>query len=79
MLALPDGLRERWRRLVGLAAPVWAHGVALGWGVAGAVAGQVLTYVLFIAVTGWGYLRTDWAGRAAAMMDERGTREAGDG
>lgn len=61
MLALPDGLRERWR------------------GVAGAVAGQVLTYVLFIAVTGWGYLRTDWAGRAAAMMDERGTREAGDG
>lgn len=60
----------------GMVATSWLLGVGLGWGVAGAVVGQVATYGLFVAVTAWGYLRTDWAGRATAMMDERGSREA---
>lgn len=56
--------------MVGLS---WVLGVGFGWGVTGALVGQATAYVFFVLVTGWGYLRTDWAGRAATMLRERGS------
>jgi MATE family multidrug resistance protein len=51
-------------------------GVRLGYGVLGAYAGIAACYLLFVAVSAWGYLFTDWAGRAAGLMDERGSADA---
>ncbi|MFB6127729.1 MAG: MATE family efflux transporter [Halolamina sp.] len=60
----------------GMVGLTWLLAVGLNWGTAGAYAGVAATYVLFLAVSTVGYLRTDWAGRAAEMMAERGTAEA---
>lgn len=49
-------------------------GVLLGWGVTGVYAGLVLFYRWSAAIVGWGFARGDWADRATAMMDERGSR-----
>jgi putative MATE family efflux protein len=48
-------------------------GVTFGLGPLGAYAGVVLSYVWMALVVLWAFARTDWAGRAAGMME---TREA---
>ncbi|MFB6221760.1 MAG: MATE family efflux transporter [Halolamina sp.] len=59
--------------LGGMVGVTWLVGVELGYGVLGAYAGIVACYLLFVAVSAWGYLFTDWAGRAAGLMVERGS------
>jgi len=51
----------------------WGLYELAGWGIEAAYAGQFACYVLMIAVTAWGLARTDWVGRATAMLDERGS------
>ncbi|QZP36974.1 MATE family efflux transporter [Halobaculum magnesiiphilum] len=51
----------------------WGLYELLGWGIEAAYAGQFACYVLMLAVTAWGLVRTDWVGRATAMLDERGS------
>lgn len=62
----------------GMVGVSWLLGVGLGWGVTGAYVGIVACYVLMLAISAWGYARTDWAGRAADMMVERGSVAAKD-
>lgn len=59
--------------LGGMVGVTWLVGVRLEFGVLGAYAGIIACYLLFVAVSAWGYFFTDWAGRAAGMMVERGT------
>jgi MATE family multidrug resistance protein len=59
--------------LGGMVGVTWLVGVRLGHGVLGAYAGITACYFLFVAVSAWGYLFTDWAGRAAGLMVERGS------
>ena len=75
------GLASRIAGMVGgMVVVTWLVGVRLGYGVLGAYAGIAACYLLFVAVSAWGYLFTDWAGRAAGLMDERGSTDAaGDG
>ncbi|WP_254765927.1 MATE family efflux transporter [Salinilacihabitans rarus] len=47
--------------------------VPLGWGVVGICAGIVLFYAWAFAVVAAGYVRGDWAGKAARLMEDRGT------
>ncbi len=47
--------------------------IPLGYGVIGICAGIVLYYVWALAVVTWGYRYSDWAGKAARMMEERGS------
>lgn len=49
-------------------------GVVLGYGVDGAYAGIASAYVWMAGVVAWSFWRSDWAGRAASMMAERGSR-----
>ncbi|QZY00379.1 MATE family efflux transporter [Halobaculum rubrum] len=51
----------------------WGLYELAGWGIEAAYAGQFACYVLMLAVTAWGLVRTDWVGRATAMLDERGS------
>ncbi|WP_313691994.1 MATE family efflux transporter [Halorarum halobium] len=44
-----------------------------GWGIEAAYVGQFVCYVLMLAVTAWGLVRTDWVGRATRLLDERGS------
>jgi putative MATE family efflux protein len=46
-------------------------GVTLGYGLPGVYAGIVLSYACWASVAGLGFLRGDWADRAASMMAER--------
>ncbi len=48
-------------------------GVVLGYGVVGAYAGIALAYVWMALVVAVSFGRSDWAGRAARMMAERGS------
>ncbi|SHG43173.1 MATE family efflux transporter [Halobaculum gomorrense] len=57
----------------GYVAVSWGLYELLGWGIEAAYAGQFACYVLMLAVTAWGLVRTDWVGRATAMLDERGS------
>jgi len=50
--------------------------VVLGWGVTGVYAGVALQFVWSLAVVGYGFARGDWATKAAAMMDARGSGES---
>lgn len=59
--------------LGGMVGVTWLLGVFYGLGVVGAYAGIVSCYVLFVLVTGTGYLLSDWEGRADTMMAERGS------
>ena len=47
-------------------------------GVVGVYTGIVLFYLWGALVVAYGFARGDWADRATAMMDERGSRDAGD-
>ena len=51
----------------------WGLYELAGWGIEAAYAGQFACYVLMLAVTAWGLVRTDWVARATAMLDERGS------
>jgi putative MATE family efflux protein len=51
----------------------WVTGVALGWGVTGVYAGVVLFYAWGALVVAVGFVRGDWAARAADMMAARGS------
>ncbi|MXR42567.1 MATE family efflux transporter [Halobaculum sp. WSA2] len=51
----------------------WGLYEIAGWGIEAAYAGQFACYALMLAVTAWGLVRTDWVGRATAMLDERGS------
>ncbi|WP_435064561.1 MATE family efflux transporter [Halobaculum sp. EA56] len=51
----------------------WGLYELAGWGIEAAYAGQFACYALMLAVTAWGIVRTDWVGRARAMLDERGS------
>ncbi|WP_436925285.1 MATE family efflux transporter [Halosimplex amylolyticum] len=53
--------------------------VVLAWGVVGIYAGIALQQFWALAVVGWGFARGDWAAKAAAMMDERGSAGERDG
>ncbi|MFB6087825.1 MAG: MATE family efflux transporter, partial [Haloarculaceae archaeon] len=50
--------------------------VPLGWGVPGIYAGVALNYVWGLVVVGWGFAYGDWAAKASAMMDARGSGDA---
>jgi putative MATE family efflux protein len=54
--------------MLGLA---YLMGITLGYGPAGAYVGLGLAYVWMAAVVFWSFARSDWAGRAAQMMEER--------
>jgi putative MATE family efflux protein len=47
--------------------------VVLGWGVVGIYAGVALQYVWGLLIVGWGFAYGDWASKATAMMDARGS------
>jgi len=47
--------------------------VVLAWGVVGIYAGIALQQFWALAVVAWGFARGDWAAKAAAMMDARGS------
>lgn len=49
-------------------------GVVLGWGVTAVYLGIILYYMSAFAIVAIGYKFGGWAPRAAAMMDERGSR-----
>ncbi|MFC7140942.1 MATE family efflux transporter [Halosimplex aquaticum] len=53
--------------------------VVLGWGVVGIYAAIALQQFWALAVVAWGFARGDWAAKAAAMMDERGSAGGVDG
>lgn len=63
----------------GMVGLTWVLGVGLGWGVPGAYVGIAVTYIAFLAVNAWGYLGTDWAGRASGMLAARGSVAGGEG
>lgn len=70
------GLASRIAGMVGgMVGVTWLVGVSLDYGVLGAYAGIAACYALFIAVSAWGYLFTDWEARAAGMMAERGSTD----
>ncbi|MFP9192945.1 MATE family efflux transporter [Natronosalvus vescus] len=48
--------------------------IYLGYGVLGVAAGVFLYYLWALLIVGWAYVHRDWAGKAARMMAERGTR-----
>ena len=48
-------------------------GVMLGWGALGAYVGIAATYLWMATVVAGGFHFSDWADRAAGMMEERGT------
>jgi Na+-driven multidrug efflux pump len=54
----------------------WLFGVRLGWGVEAVYAGIFLYFVWSLLVVAAGFRWGDWAGRAAEMMEERGSVEA---
>ncbi|MFP8891113.1 MATE family efflux transporter [Natrialbaceae archaeon A-CW2] len=47
--------------------------IQLGYGVVGVAAGIFLYYLWALLVVAWGYHSSDWAGKAARMMAERGS------
>jgi Na+-driven multidrug efflux pump len=51
----------------------WLLGETLGFGPVGAYVGVVAAYLWMALVVAWGFERSDWAGRAAEMMAERGS------
>ncbi|WP_459193445.1 MATE family efflux transporter [Halosimplex sp. J119] len=51
--------------------------VVLAWGVVGIYAGIALHLYWALAVVAWGFARGDWAAKAAAMMDARGSVDGG--
>jgi putative MATE family efflux protein len=53
----------------------WLVGVHLGYGVVGVYGGVFLYYVWSLVVVASGFRWGDWAGRAAEMMEERGSVE----
>ena len=53
----------------------WLLGETLGFGPVGAYVGVVAAYAWMALVVAWGFERSDWAGRAAEMMAERGSAE----
>ncbi|WP_423746018.1 MATE family efflux transporter (plasmid) [Haladaptatus sp. SPP-AMP-3] len=53
----------------------WVIGVHFQYGIVGVYAGIILYYVWALAVVGTGFYRGDWATRAAAMMEERGSSD----
>ncbi|WP_435147489.1 MATE family efflux transporter [Halobaculum sp. P14] len=57
----------------GMVGVSWALARGLHLGVVGAYAGLVACYVLMLAVSAWGVSRADWLGRAATLLDERGS------
>lgn len=46
-------------------------GVTLGYGPSGAYLGVVLSYVWMALLLSWSFMRSDWAGRAADMIEAR--------
>lgn len=49
----------------------YVAGISFGVGPPGAYVGLGLSYVWMAAIVFWSFARSDWAGRAARMMDER--------
>ena len=49
----------------------YLFGVVLGYGLPAVFVALALTYVSWSAIVGYGFLRGDWAERAASMMSER--------
>ncbi len=58
-----------------LVAFTYLVGVVGGYGVLGAYAGVALSYVWMALVVATSFRRGDWAGRAARLLTERGSRE----